>query len=93
MPLFEYQCKKCGRVFEVLQKFAAKPLAVHDHCGGEVEKLLSAPSFQFKGTGFHITDYPKSSQSKPPTPKPETKEAKSEPSKPAADAKPSPAKA
>ena len=60
MPLYEYQCSKCGNVFEVIQKFSDTPLKKHQGCGGKVEKLISAPSFQFKGTGWYATDYPKS---------------------------------
>jgi putative FmdB family regulatory protein len=60
MPLYEYRCAKCGKTFEVIQKFADAPLAVHEECGGAVERLISAPAFQFKGSGFYITDYAKS---------------------------------
>jgi putative FmdB family regulatory protein len=59
MPLYEYQCEKCGDVFEVMQKFADEPLKVHVKCGGSVHRLLSAPALQFKGTGWYITDYAK----------------------------------
>jgi len=59
MPLYEYRCKQCDRVFEVMQKFSDAPLTVHEECGGEVERLISAPAFQFKGTGWYITDYAK----------------------------------
>jgi putative FmdB family regulatory protein len=57
MPLYEYQCSKCGKVFEVMQKFSDAPLTVHDGCGGEVVKLLSAPAFHLKGSGWYATDY------------------------------------
>jgi putative FmdB family regulatory protein len=57
MPLYEYRCSKCDRVFEVLQKFSDTPLELHEDCGGPVERLISAPSFQFKGSGWYITDY------------------------------------
>ena len=57
MPLYEYKCDKCGAVFEVMQKFADAPLRVHDQCGGLVERLISAPALQFKGTGWYVTDY------------------------------------
>src|SRR5579871_933132 len=63
MPLYEYRCEKCGKTFEVIQKFADAPLEVHEDCGGHVERLLSAPAFQFKGSGFYITDYAKGSSS------------------------------
>ena len=56
MPLYEYQCPKCGR-FELIQKFSDKPLEKCPTCGAEVQKLLSAPAIQFKGTGWYITDY------------------------------------
>ncbi len=57
MPLYEYECKKCGSVFEVLQKVSDAALTVHDHCGGKVQRLLSPPAFQFKGSGWYVTDY------------------------------------
>lgn len=57
MPLYEYKCDKCGAVFEVMQKFSDEPLHVHDKCGGMVERLISAPAFQFKGSGWYVTDY------------------------------------
>jgi putative FmdB family regulatory protein len=56
VPLYEYQCAKCGR-FEIIQKFSDQPLSVCPTCGQEVQKLLSAPAIQFKGTGWYITDY------------------------------------
>jgi len=57
MPLYEYACHKCGQTFEVLQKFSDEPLSTHEECGGEVERLLSPPALQFKGSGWYITDY------------------------------------
>jgi putative FmdB family regulatory protein len=57
MPLYEYECKKCGSVFEVLQKVSDTALTVHEHCGGNVERLISPPAFQFKGSGWYVTDY------------------------------------
>ena len=57
MPLYEYKCEKCGKVFEKIQKFSDAPLTVHEECGGAVERLLSPPALQFKGSGFYITDY------------------------------------
>jgi len=59
MPLYEYHCSKCGRNFEVLQKFSDAPLAVHEEYGGAVERVLSAPAFQLKGSGWYVTDYGK----------------------------------
>ncbi len=60
MPLYEYRCGKCERVFEVIQKFSDSPLTVHDDCGGQLERLISPPAFQFKGSGWYITDYARS---------------------------------
>lgn len=57
MPTYEYKCSQCDSTFEVRQKFSDAPLRTHPGCGGAVEKVLSAPAFQFKGTGFYITDY------------------------------------
>ena len=59
MPLYEYKCHRCEKVFEVRQKFSDEPLTQHEECGGEVERLISLPSFQFKGTGWYVTDYGK----------------------------------
>jgi putative FmdB family regulatory protein len=59
MPLYEYHCQKCGR-FETLQKFSDGPLTACPTCGGTVERLISAPAFQFKGSGWYVTDYGKS---------------------------------
>jgi putative FmdB family regulatory protein len=57
MPLYDYRCHKCGETFEVRQKFADALLTVHESCGGELERLISAPALQFKGTGWYVTDY------------------------------------
>jgi putative FmdB family regulatory protein len=57
MPLYEYQCLNCGKKTEVIQKFEDAPLAACPSCGGEVKKLISSPAFQFKGTGWYVTDY------------------------------------
>ena len=57
MPLYEYKCERCNTVFELIQKFSDSPLSVHEGCGGAVERLISSPALQFKGTGWYITDY------------------------------------
>jgi putative FmdB family regulatory protein len=59
MPLYEYKCHSCGKTFEVIQKFSDEPLQIHAGCGGPVEKLLSAPAFHLKGSGWYVTDYGK----------------------------------
>ena len=56
MPLYEYLCPKCRR-FELIRKFSDATVTECPTCGSEVQKLLSAPAIQFKGTGWYITDY------------------------------------
>jgi putative FmdB family regulatory protein len=64
MPLYEYLCDKCGKKFELIEKFSDSPKTIHEgDCGGPVHRLLSAPALQFKGSGFYITDYAKSGSS------------------------------
>ena len=61
MPLYEYQCKKCGHRFERIQRFSDPLVKKCPECGGKVEQLLSAPAVQFKGSGWYVTDYAKKS--------------------------------
>ena len=56
MPIYEYECPKCGR-FDVLQKMSSPTLRKHDVCGSKVTKVMSASAFAFKGSGFYVTDY------------------------------------
>src|SRR5215216_2068243 len=65
MPIYEYSCKKCGAHMEVMQKISDKPLARHAKCGGKLTKEWSRTGFQFKGSGWYVTDYAgKKSESK-----------------------------
>jgi len=57
MPLYEYRCQDCGQTVEVIQKLSDPVLSVCQGCGGRLERLLSAPAIQFKGSGWYITDY------------------------------------
>ena len=57
MPIYEYSCKKCGAHMEVMQKISDKPLVRHARCGGKLEKEWSRTGFQFKGSGWYVTDY------------------------------------
>jgi putative FmdB family regulatory protein len=57
VPLYEYQCLKCGRKTEKIEKVAGPHLKKCPHCGGKVEQLLAAPAIQFKGSGWYVTDY------------------------------------
>ena len=87
MPIYEYECAKCGHIHELFQKISDKPLTRCPECSGKVSKLISQSSFHLKGTGWYVTDYakrsgaasttsnaPKSSEEKkadPPAPKTE----------------------
>ena len=57
MPIYEYQCQKCGTIEEALQKFSDNPLTKCRHCTGKLHKLVSRSSFHLKGTGWYVTDY------------------------------------
>jgi putative FmdB family regulatory protein len=59
MPLYEYLCEACGHRVEVIQKFSDPLLETCPKCGGPVHKEQSSPAFQFKGTGWYVTDYAK----------------------------------
>ncbi|MCA1564213.1 MAG: zinc ribbon domain-containing protein [Acidobacteria bacterium] len=57
MPIYEYSCQKCRARVEVMQKITDKPLKRCKSCGGKLEKEWSSTSFQFKGSGWYVTDY------------------------------------
>ena len=57
MPIYEYSCRKCAARVEILQKVTDKPLTKCGKCGGRLEKEWSRTGFQFKGTGWYVTDY------------------------------------
>ncbi len=59
MPLYEYQCKKCHHRFERIVKFSDPLMKRCPDCGGAVERTISAPTVQFKGSGWYVTDYAK----------------------------------
>lgn len=61
MPIYEYLCDACHERTELLQKLADPPATVCPSCGGALRKLVSAPAFQFKGSGWYLTDYAKKS--------------------------------
>lgn len=78
MPLYEYQCKKCGHRFEKIQKFSDKPIKKCPECGGAVEQLISPPAVQFKGSGWYVTDYARKSQTGSDSGSKDSKETKKE---------------
>ena len=57
MPIYEYKCKKCGSILEILQKLNDPPLEKCPECGGLLKKVISPPAIQFKGSGWYVTDY------------------------------------
>jgi putative FmdB family regulatory protein len=57
MPIYEYECCKCGNQAQVLQKFTDAPLEECNLCHGRMKKLISQSSFHLKGTGWYVTDY------------------------------------
>jgi putative FmdB family regulatory protein len=63
MPLYEYRCTKCGERLEVLQHLSDARLAECPRCGGALEKVISAPALQFKGSGWYVTDYARNGKS------------------------------
>jgi len=97
LPLYEYRCLKCDRHTDKIENLKGPHLKKCPHCGGKVESVLTAPSIQFKGSGWYVTDYGKKSpgsdsaksekseksESKPAETSKETKDTK----KPAAPSK------
>ncbi|TAK06554.1 MAG: zinc ribbon domain-containing protein [Candidatus Manganitrophaceae bacterium] len=82
MPIYEYECEKCKKQFEVLQKLSDPPIASCSSCGGNVHKIISSPSgLLFKGSGWYVTDYARKGAKKgdaSPSSKGEGKSASSE---------------
>ena len=77
MPIYEYECSKCGRIDEVIQKFSDKPLTKCKYCSGKLHKLISHSSFHLKGTGWYVTDYANASRSSAISPAKEGSEERS----------------
>ena len=76
MPIYEYQCKNCGFIFEQLQKVTDEPLVECPECHNPaLYKLVSATSFKLKGSGWYVTDFKDKGK------KADNKESKSEPKK------------
>ena len=58
MPIYEYECKSCGHILDALQKMSEDPLKFCPECGEPaLKKLLSAPRFRLKGSGWYETDF------------------------------------
>ena len=85
MPIYEYECCKCGKTSEAMQKFSDPPLTQCGQCHGQLRKLISASTFHLKGSGWYTTDYAgknqstaKPAESKTADSKTETSEKKTE---------------
>jgi putative FmdB family regulatory protein len=78
MPLYDYKCHKCGKTFEVRQRISEDTLKTHEGCGGDLERLISAPALHFKGSGWYVTDYAKNGKSPSTTPKESSSDTKTE---------------
>ena len=61
MPLYEYECKKCKRRVEKIQKFSDPILTICESCRGKLERVISSPAIRFKGSGWYVNDYAKKS--------------------------------
>ncbi|HEY0877563.1 MAG TPA: FmdB family zinc ribbon protein [Zeimonas sp.] len=69
MPIYAYRCAACGAEKDVLQKFSDAPLAVCPVCAAEsFHRVLTAPAFQLKGSGWYVTDFRDRNKPKPGAP-------------------------
>jgi putative FmdB family regulatory protein len=59
MPIYEYECDRCGRITEVLQGLNDPPIKKCSYCRGKLSRIISLSSFHLKGTGWYATDYAK----------------------------------
>lgn len=79
MPIYEYECEKCGHHMEALQKISDPPVSECEVCSSSVKKLISQSTFHLKGTGWYVTDYTSKSSGVSPTAKSDSSDsAKSE---------------
>jgi putative FmdB family regulatory protein len=79
MPFYEYECPHCSYREEVLQKITDKPLKKCPNCGKSgLKKLMSAPVFRLKGSGWYETDFKSDKENKRNLAGADKEEAKSE---------------
>jgi putative FmdB family regulatory protein len=90
MPIYEYECRKCKAHVEVLQKMSDKAPAKCSKCGGRLDRKISAPAIQFKGSGWYVTDY--ADGSKKAAAKADTESSSSDDKKPEKKKETSPSK-
>lgn len=88
MPIYAYECKSCGKQAEYIQKFSDEPKSECEHCGGALQKLISAPAFHLKGGGWYADGYASAGDTKKAeTPKADGGDA---PAKSKGESKPAP---
>ncbi|MCX5833306.1 MAG: zinc ribbon domain-containing protein [Deltaproteobacteria bacterium] len=75
MPIYEYQCRKCGKSFEIVQRISEPDRKSCKFCKGPVKRLMSMTTFHLKGSGWYVTDY---GGKKPPAVEKEKSEAPKE---------------
>ncbi|HEV2387670.1 MAG TPA: FmdB family zinc ribbon protein [Candidatus Acidoferrales bacterium] len=68
MPLYEYECTACHHRFEKIEKFTAPTKRACPKCGKAAKRILAASAFQFKGSGWYVTDYGRGKPSASPEP-------------------------
>ena len=84
MPLYEYECTTCHKHTEKIQKFSDPEISVCPHCGGKLERVLSAPAVSFKGGGWYADGY---GNAKPKSAGDSASNGSSSDSKPSTDSK------
>ena len=81
MPLYEYECATCHKRTEKIQKFSDPEITICPHCGGPLDRTITAPAFQFAGGGWYKDGY---GNAKPPAASGETATSDAKPAAPAA---------
>jgi putative FmdB family regulatory protein len=89
MPVYEYECKKCKKITEAMQKFSDAPLTQCPHCTGQLRKMISQSSFHLKGSGWYVTDYARKGDSSPAGKKDKPAESSNQSSEKGSDSTPS----
>lgn len=64
MPIYEYECLECAKIFDAIQKFSDPELTECRFCGSEVRRLMSTPAIIFKGEGWYVNDFPTADRKK-----------------------------
>ncbi len=86
MPLYEYECTACHKRTEKIQKFSDPEITTCPHCGGHIERVVSAPAISFKGGGWYADGY---GNAKPKSSGDSTTSSNDSAAKPASDSAPS----